>query len=121
MLLQRLKREVLHANQEIVRQRLVVSTFGNVSGKARDQSLVAIKPSGVPYDALTPEDTIITDLEEKIVERSLRPSFYLATHLVFYRAFPQVGGVVHTQPEYAIAWTQAGKPIPCYGTTYADY
>lgn len=121
MLLQQLKRDVLHANQEIVRQHLVTHTFGNVSGIAHEQGLVAIKPSGVPYESLRPEDMVVTDLEGKIVEGSLNPSSDLATHLVLYRAFPEIGGVVHTHSEYATAWAQAGKPIPCYGTTHADY
>jgi L-ribulose-5-phosphate 4-epimerase len=116
-----LKQNVLRANQEIVRQGLVVSTFGNVSGIARDQGLVVIKPSGVPYEALTPEDMVVTDLEGNIVESSLRPSSDLATHLVLYREFQQIGGIVHTHSEYATAWAQARKPIPCYGTTHADY
>jgi L-ribulose-5-phosphate 4-epimerase len=121
VLLQRLRNEVLRANQEIVRQGLVVSTFGNVSGIARDQGLVVIKPSGVSYEALTPEDMVVTDLEGNIVDSSLKPSSDLATHLVLYREFQQIGGVVHTHSEYATAWAQARKPIPCYGTTHADY
>ncbi len=121
MLLQRLRSEVLRANQEIVRQGLVVSTFGNVSGIARDQGLVVIKPSGVDYDALKPEDMVVTDLEGNIMDSSLKPSSDLATHLMLYREFQQIGGVVHTHSEYATAWAQARKPIPCYGTTHADY
>ncbi|MGH9615502.1 MAG: L-ribulose-5-phosphate 4-epimerase AraD [Acidobacteriaceae bacterium] len=121
MLLPSKRSEVLRANQEIVRQGLVVSTFGNVSGIVRDEGLVIIKPSGVAYEALTPEDMVVSDLEGNIVEGSLRPSSDLATHLVLYRAFPQIGGVVHTHSEYATAWAQAMKPIPCYGTTHADY
>jgi L-ribulose-5-phosphate 4-epimerase len=121
VLLQRLRNEVLRANREIVRQGLVVSTFGNVSGIARDQGLVVIKPSGVSYEALTPEDMVVTDLEGNIVDSSLKPSSDLATHLVLYCEFQQIGGVVHTHSEYATAWAQARKPIPCYGTTHADY
>ncbi|MHB1856432.1 MAG: L-ribulose-5-phosphate 4-epimerase AraD [Acidobacteriaceae bacterium] len=121
MLLQRLRSEVLRANQEIVRLGLVMDTFGNVSGIDRKQGLVAIKPSGVAYESLKPEDMVVTDLEGKIVEGTLRPSSDLATHLVLYRAFPEIGGVVHTHSEYATAWAQARKPIPCYGTTHADY
>lgn len=120
-MLQQLKREVVHANQEIVRCGLVLYTFGNVSGIAREAGLVAIKPSGVAYEALTPDDIVVTDLEGKIVEGKLKPSSDLATHLELYRAFPEIGGVVHTHSEYATAWAQAGKPIPCYGTTHADY
>jgi L-ribulose-5-phosphate 4-epimerase len=121
MLVEQLRSDVLRANQEIVRQGLVVSTFGNVSGIARDQGLVVIKPSGVAYDALTPESMVVTDLTGKIVDGKLKPSSDLATHLLLYQAFPEIGGVVHTHSEYATAWAQAMKPIPCYGTTHADY
>lgn len=119
--LNELRREVLRANQEIVKYGLVVHTFGNVSGILRESGLVAIKPSGVDYDALTPEDMVITDLEGRIAEGRLKPSSDLETHLVLYRAFPEIGGVVHTHSEYATAWAQAGRAIPCYGTTHADY
>ena len=121
MLVQQLRSDVLRANQEIVRQGLVVSTFGNVSGIARDQGLVVIKPSGVAYESLTPEAMVVTDLDGKILEGQLKPSSDLATHLLLYRKFQQIGGVVHTHSEYATAWAQARKPIPCYGTTHADY
>lgn len=121
LLMLKLRQAVLEANQEIVRHGLVVSTFGNVSGIDRQDGLVAIKPSGVPYEALQPEDIVVTDLEGKIVDGSLRPSSDLDTHLVLYRNFPSIGGVVHTHSEYATAWAQAAKPIPCYGTTHADY
>lgn len=120
-MLQELKQQVVHANQEIVRRGLVMSTFGNVSGIARDEGLVAIKPSGVAYEALTPADIVVTDMDGKIVEGRLNPSSDLATHLALYSAFPEIGGVVHTHSEYATAWAQAAKPIPCYGTTHADY
>jgi L-ribulose-5-phosphate 4-epimerase len=116
-----LKLGVLKANQEIVQQGLVVYTFGNVSGIDRENGLVVIKPSGVDYEALKPEDMVVTYLDGKIVEGSLKPSSDLATHLVLYRAFPEIGGIVHTHSEYATAWAQAVKPIPCYGTTHADY
>ena len=121
MLIQGLRREVLEANRAIVRHGLVLFTFGNVSGIARNEGLVVIKPSGVDYEALTPEDMVVTDMDGKIVDGSLKPSSDLATHLVLYRAFPEIGGVVHTHSEYATAWAQAAKPIPCYGTTHADY
>lgn len=121
MLIQGLRREVLEANRAIVRHGLVLFTFGNVSGIARDEGLVAIKPSGVDYEALTPEDMVVTDMDGKIVDGRWKPSSDLATHLVLYRAFPEIGGVVHTHSEYATAWAQAAKPIPCYGTTHADY
>lgn len=121
MRLNELRREVLNANLAIVRHGLVLFTFGNVSGIARDEGLVVIKPSGVAYEALTPEDMVVTDLDGRIVESKLKPSSDLATHLVLFRAFPEIGGVVHTHSEYATAWAQAARPIPCYGTTHADY
>jgi L-ribulose-5-phosphate 4-epimerase len=119
--LEQLRTEVLEANLEIVRRGLVLYTFGNASGIDRSSGLVAIKPSGVPYESMKPSDLVITDLDGKIVEGSLRPSSDLATHLHLYREFPSIGGVVHTHSEYATAWAQAGKPIPAYGTTHADY
>jgi len=121
MLLPRLREEVLEANLELVRKGLVLYTFGNASGISRDQNLVVIKPSGVPYETMKPEHLIVTDLDGKIVEGSLRPSSDLPTHLVLYRAFPEIGGVAHTHSEYATSWAQACKPIPCFGTTHADY
>jgi L-ribulose-5-phosphate 4-epimerase len=121
MLLKALREEVLEANLEIVRRSLVIYTFGNVSGIARDQSLVAIKPSGVPYDKMTPADIVVTDLDGRVVDGALRPSVDLATHLVLYRAFSGIGGVVHTHSPAASAWAQAGREIPCFGTTHADY
>ncbi|HKD92731.1 MAG TPA: L-ribulose-5-phosphate 4-epimerase [Terriglobales bacterium] len=120
MLLQNLREQVLEANLELVRRGLVLYTFGNASGIDRDQGLVAIKPSGVPYEKMKPADLVITDLKGKIVEGTLRPSSDLPTHLVLYRAFPKIGGVAHTHSEYATAWAQARKPIPCLGTTHAD-
>ncbi|MGI8772282.1 MAG: L-ribulose-5-phosphate 4-epimerase [Acidobacteriaceae bacterium] len=121
MLLERLRSEVLEANLELVRRGLVLYTFGNASGIDRERSLVAIKPSGVPYDALTPGDMVITDLDGAIVDGSLRPSSDLLTHLLLYREFKQIGAVVHTHSEFATSWAQAGKEIPAYGTTHADY
>jgi L-ribulose-5-phosphate 4-epimerase len=121
MSLQQLKQEVLEANLEVVRRGLVLFTFGNASGIARDQGLVVIKPSGVPYENLKPENMVVSDLSGKIIEGNLKPSSDLPTHLVLYRVFPQIGGVVHTHSEYATAWAQAGVPIPCMGTTHADY
>jgi L-ribulose-5-phosphate 4-epimerase len=119
--LEQLKAEVLEANLEIVRRGLVLYTFGNASGIDRASGLVAIKPSGVPYETMKPSDLVVTDLNGKIVEGSLRPSSDLATHLHLYREFPSIGGVVHTHSEYATAWAQAGRSIPAYGTTHADY
>src|SRR5882672_8576268 len=121
MLLKTLREEVLEANLELVRRGLVLYTFGNVSGMDRSQGLVAIKPSGVPYEALTPEKIVVADLDGKIVDGDLRPSSDLPTHLVLYQAFPGIGGVAHTHSEYATSWAQARKPIPCFGTTHADY
>jgi L-ribulose-5-phosphate 4-epimerase len=120
MLLQTLREEVLEANLELVRRGLVLYTFGNVSGIDRGQGLVAIKPSGVPYEAMTPVDIVITDLEGKIVDGKLRPSSDLATHLELYKHFAHIGGVAHTHSEYATAWAQAEREIPCFGTTHAD-
>lgn len=116
-----LREQVLEANLEIVRQGLVVSTFGNASGILRAEGLVAIKPSGVDYSALSAADLVITDLDGRVVEGTLRPSSDLATHLVLYRSFPGIGGVVHTHSRFATAWAQAHKEIPCLGTTHADY
>jgi L-ribulose-5-phosphate 4-epimerase len=120
-MLQELRQEVLEANLELVRRGLVLYTFGNASGIAREQGLVVIKPSGVPYEDLRAGDLVITDLDGRVVEGGLRPSSDLATHLVLYRAFPAIGGVVHTHSRYATAWAQARRPVPCLGTTHADY
>jgi L-ribulose-5-phosphate 4-epimerase len=123
MLLEALRQQVLAANQEIARRGLAPHTFGNASGIDRSgaQPLVVIKPSGVDYATLTPADLVVTDLDGKIVEGSLRPSSDLDTHTLLYREFPQIGGVVHTHSEFATAWAQACRPIPCLGTTHADY
>jgi len=120
-MLETLRAEVLEANLELVRRGLVIYTFGNVSGVSREHGLLAIKPSGVPYDKMTPGDMVITDLDGKIVEGKLRPSSDLATHAALYRAFPSIGGVVHTHSRHATAWAQAVREIPCFGTTHADY
>lgn len=121
MSLKKLRAEVLAANLELVKRGLVLYTFGNASGIERASGLVAIKPSGVPYEEMTADDMVVTDLDGKMVEGKLKPSSDLATHLELYRAFPSIGGVVHTHSEYATAWAQAGKEIPAYGTTHADY
>ena len=121
MLLRELREQVLDANLELLRRGLVLYTFGNASGISRDEGLVAIKPSGVPYQNLKPADLVVTDLEGKIVDGRLRPSSDLPTHLVLYKAFPKIGAVVHTHSEYATAWAQARRAIPCFGTTHADY
>lgn len=121
MLLLDLRKAVLEANLELVRKGLVHFTFGNASGISRGKGLVVIKPSGVPYERMKPADLVITNLDGKIVEGKLRPSSDLATHLVLYKAFPEIGGVSHTHSEYATAWAQARRAIPCFGTTHADY
>jgi L-ribulose-5-phosphate 4-epimerase len=120
-MLQRLREQVLEANLELVRRGLVLYTFGNASGISREDALVVIKPSGVPYKDMRPEHLVVTDLEGKIVDGHLRPSSDLPTHLVLYNKFPAIGGIAHTHSEYATAWAQARKPIPCFGTTHADY
>ena len=123
MLLASLREEVLHANREIARRGLAPHTFGNASGIDRTgpQPLVVIKPSGVDYSTMSPADLVITDLDGKTVEGTLRPSSDLDTHTLLYREFPQIGGVVHTHSEFATSWAQACRPIPCLGTTHADY
>ena len=121
MFLRNLREEVLEANLELVRRGLVHYTFGNASGISRQHGLVAIKPSGVPYDQLAPEHIVITKLDGEIVEGDLRPSSDLATHLEIYNNFPDTGGVAHTHSEFATSWAQGQRPIPCLGTTHADY
>jgi L-ribulose-5-phosphate 4-epimerase len=116
-----LRESVLEANLEVVRRGLVLYTFGNASGIDRKSGLIAIKPSGVPYENLRASDLVITDLEGRIVEGALRPSSDLPTHLELYRSFPNIGGVVHTHSRFATSWAQAGREIPCLGTTHADY
>ena len=120
-MLEALRAEVYEANLELVRRGLVLYTFGNASGVWREQGLVVIKPSGVPYEKMTPADMVITDLEGRVVEGSLRPSSDLATHVALYRAFPSIGGIVHTHSRHATSWAQAACEIPCFGTTHADY
>ena len=123
MLLADLRQQVLHANQKIARRGLAPHTWGNASGIDRTgaEPLVVIKPSGVDYATMTPGDLVVTNLDGKVVEGSLRPSSDLDTHTCLYRAFPQIGGIVHTHSEFATSWAQAGQPIPCFGTTHADY
>jgi L-ribulose-5-phosphate 4-epimerase len=121
MLLAKLREEVLEANLQLVRKGLVLATFGNASGIARKEGLIVIKPSGVPYDKIEPVDLVVTDLSGKVIEGTLRPSSDLPTHAALYRAFPAIGGIAHTHSEYATAWAQARKSIPCFGTTHADY
>jgi len=119
--LEALRAEVYEANLELVRRGLVLYTFGNASGIARDQGLVVIKPSGVPYETMTPADMVINDLDGRIVEGNLRPSSDLDTHIALYRAFAGIGGIAHTHSRHATAWAQACREIPCFGTTQADY
>jgi L-ribulose-5-phosphate 4-epimerase len=121
MLLQSLREDVLAANLELVERGVVMFTFGNVSGISRKDGLVAIKPSGVPYEELTAEQIVVTDLDGNIKDTNLRPSSDLPTHLELYKAFDTIGGVAHTHSEYGTAWAQAKRPIPCFGTTHADY
>lgn len=120
-MLEALRAEVLEANLELVRRGLVIYTFGNASGVSREQGLVVIKPSGVPYEKMTPADMVVTDLNGRVVEGALRPSSDLDTHTALYRAFPSIGGIAHTHSRHATAWAQACRDIPCLGTTHADY
>ncbi|MDR2414104.1 MAG: L-ribulose-5-phosphate 4-epimerase [Odoribacteraceae bacterium] len=113
--------EVFEANCSLVKHGLVLFTWGNVSGIDRKRGLVAIKPSGVPYDRMTAEDIVLLTLEGEVVAGRLKPSSDTPTHLALYRAFPGIGGVVHTHSTYATAWAQAGYDIPILGTTHADY
>ena len=120
-MLDELRQKVYQANLELPRRGLVLYTWGNVSGIDREKGLVVIKPSGVAYDQLTPECLVVVDLDGNVVEGDLNPSSDTKTHLELYRAFPQIGGVVHTHSTFAAAWAQAGQDMPCYGTTHADY
>ena len=120
-MLEDLKKQVYEANMELPRRGLVTYTWGNVSGIDRERGLMVIKPSGVEYDELRPEDLVVLDLEGNRVEGELNPSSDTKTHLELYRAFPQLGGIVHTHSAHAVAWAQAGEDIPCFGTTHADY
>jgi L-ribulose-5-phosphate 4-epimerase len=121
MQLRELREQVLDANLELVRKGLVLYTFGNASGIDRERELVVIKPSGVDYERLAIEDLVVVDLNGRVMEGSLNPSSDVKTHLLLYREFPAIGGVVHTHSEFATSWAQAGRAIPCYGTTHADY
>jgi len=121
MILQTLREQVLEANLELVRRGLVLYTFGNASGIDREQGIVAIKPSGVPYDTMRTSDIVLVDLDGRPVQGELRPSSDLDTHLVLYRAFDSIGGIVHTHSRAATSWAQACREIPCLGTTHADY
>lgn len=120
-MLEELKKEVYEANMLLPKYNLVTFTWGNVSGIDREAGVFVIKPSGVEYDKLTPEDMVVVDLNGNKVEGKYNPSSDTATHVVLYNRFPQIGGVVHTHSSWATSWAQAGRDIPCYGTTHADY
>jgi L-ribulose-5-phosphate 4-epimerase len=120
-MLEELKKIVCEANLELPRYGLVTFTWGNVSQIDRESGLFVIKPSGVDYDKLTPDDMVVMDLNGNRVEGHYKPSSDTPTHLELYKAFPEIGGVVHTHSSYATSWAQAGRDIPCYGTTHADY
>ncbi|MBS5431766.1 MAG: L-ribulose-5-phosphate 4-epimerase [Lachnospiraceae bacterium] len=120
-MLEELKKEVYEANMMLPKYGLVTFTWGNVSGIDREKGLFVIKPSGVDYDKLSPEDMVVMDLQGNRVEGRLNPSSDTPTHLILYQRFPNIGGVVHTHSSWATSWAQAGRGIPCYGTTHADY
>lgn len=120
-MLEELKQQVYEANMELPRKGLVTYTWGNVSGIDREKGLLVIKPSGVPYEKMQPSHLVVMDLEGNKVEGDLNPSSDMWTHLELYRAFTEIGGVVHTHSPWATSWAQAGREIPCYGTTHADY
>ncbi|MFA9379327.1 MAG: L-ribulose-5-phosphate 4-epimerase [Lachnotalea sp.] len=120
-MLKHLKKQVYEANMELPKRGLITYTWGNVSGIDRKKGLIVIKPSGVDYDVLQPEDMVIIDLDGNIVEGNYKPSSDTATHIELYKAFEKLGGIVHTHSPGATAWAQAGRSIPCYGTTHADY
>ena len=120
-MLKKLKHAVYEAHMELPHRGLVTYTWGNVSGIDRERGLVVIKPSGVSYDELTPDDLVVLDLDGKVVDGKLNPSSDTKTHLELYKAFPEIGGIVHTHSPYAVGWAQAGRDIPAYGTTHADY
>lgn len=120
-MLEELKKQVYEANMKLPYYGLVTFTWGNVSGLDKEKGLFVIKPSGVDYEKLTPECMVVMDLEGNKIEGDLNPSSDTPTHLELYKAFPEVGGIVHTHSSYATSWAQAGRSIPCYGTTHADY
>ena len=120
-MLEELKKEVYEANMLLPKYGLVTFTWGNVSGIDREKGLFVIKPSGVEYDKLKPEDMVVVDLKGNKVEGDYKPSSDTATHMVLYNHFPDIGGVVHTHSSWSTSWAQAGRGIPCYGTTHADY
>ena len=119
--LKELKERVWRCNMDLFKKNLVVQTFGNVSAIDRDKGVMAIKPSGIPYSEISPTKIVLVDLNGKIIDRNLNPSSDTPTHIILYNAFPEIGGIVHTHSPYATAWAQAKKPIPCLGTTHADF
>ena len=120
-MLKKLKKKVCKANLELVEHGLVILTWGNVSAIDRETSLIVIKPSGVSYDDMKPDDMVVVDLDGNVVEGSYKPSSDTATHIILYKNFPDIGGVVHTHSEWATIWSQTGQAIPALGTTHADY
>ena len=120
-MLEELKKQVYEANMELPRRGLITYTWGNVSGIDRETGYFVIKPSGVDYDVLTPDDMVVMDLEGNKIEGKYKPSSDTATHLELYKKYPDIGGIVHTHSPEAVAWAQAGRDIPLYGTTHADY
>lgn len=120
-MLEKLKSDVFKANLDLVKSGLVIFTWGNVSGIDREKGLIVIKPSGVSYDDMKAEDMVVVDMNGNVIEGKYKPSSDTPTHLVLYKAFPKIGGVVHTHSEWATSWAQAGMPIPALGTTHADY
>lgn len=120
-MLEALKQEVCQANLDLVKYKLVTFTWGNVSGIDRESGLIVIKPSGVSYDDMSAEDMVVVDLDGNVVEGKYKPSSDTPTHVALYLAFPEVGGIVHTHSPWATSWAQAGREIPLYGTTQADY
>lgn len=120
-MLEKLKKEVFDANMELQAKGMVIYTWGNVSGIDRDKQLVVIKPSGVDYETMKPEDMVVVDLEGNVVEGNYKPSSDTATHLVLYKQYPAIGGVVHTHSTWAVTFAQAGMSVPAFGTTHADY
>ena len=120
-MLETLKQQVCEANLLLPKYGLVTFTWGNVSGIDREKNLVVIKPSGVSYEGMTVKDMVVVDLDGNVVEGKWKPSSDTATHIELYKAFPNIGGIVHTHSSYATSWAQAGRDIPCYGTTHADY
>jgi L-ribulose-5-phosphate 4-epimerase len=120
-MLENLKLSVFRANLDLVTEGLVIHTWGNVSGRDRDTGLIVIKPSGISYKLMKPEDMVVLDPQGKVVEGKYKPSTDAPTHLLLYNTFPSIGGVVHTHSTYAVSWAQAGKDIPPFGTTHADH